>query len=987
MMVNAKWPALSGLILGTVVLTRALPTSFAFDRPVHSCTAILLGAGGAVVALSRGLPQDQEQRRRKDGGQYDQLLPLNEVGQPHPSREPSPSREDVTHASSQRKLRIIFLTLVALICLRVDLLRRVVDNAQCATTHWTTWVPLVFGAWQYWSSRALQRTKTIGDNEEHDGLSRFRKLATSAVAPVIATFAIAVGGGLVLSAVRSPASTYVCAASLPYRITVPWLQRVASILNIAILYCMDQLVSSPGAKSALSTPNRFAVVGLALLVCAGFWLVVGGVYWYVQETGRIWLLTIPSVYLWSVMKLNVYIAFTLTCALQSVHHIGLLSTATVTTCTSVLTASILAAWSNGHPFPTVYFGSAFCGIALLLLGAWLYLQTEATSAAHPNSRDDRLLRKVPAWFSAACIATMLLWLGFWLCYHREVAFHPIDMLLYQAEAAHETFVAQSATSTTLAEAVQTYRERYNRLPPPGYDAWYEFATSRKSSIIDNFDSIHRDLLPFHALTPAEIRERTWNLIANPWNDAAGISIRSGKVAISPNVVPTHLWMLEGIVDMISKFADKLPDMDLAFNLNDECRVSSPYEHVEPMRQVGARGNIPINVDKTWTSARSQQWKPIPDEPLHDSSLVEASWQPTFHRVGNIGCPPNSPARAERTWDTGSLCRSCAYPHSMGAFLSNWTSAGDVCHQPDLADLHGLYLSPAAFKASFELYPIFSQSKAGGFNDILYPSAWNYIDKAKYEPNQEHPDGSFAEKKSTLFWRGATSEGFSFHGNVGQWRGMARQRFVHLSNNINNSNPDQTLLVKSHRHPQNLEYQTFSVQQLSSFLATDVHFVDSIVRCAGRDCSDQEKEFYPLERPLDFQAHWQYKYLLDLDGAGFSGRFLPFLRSNSLPFKAALFREWWDDRVEAWVHFVPLDLRGQGLWATLAYFQGLYAKIGGVDVSVEAHHQEAERIARQGKEWAEQVLRKEDMEIYMFRLLLEWGRLTDDKRDNLGFVVD
>lgn len=45
---------------------------------------------------------------------------------------------------------------------------------------------------------------------------------------------------------------------------------------------------------------------------------VGGVYWYVQETGRMWLLTIPSVYLWSVMKLNVYIAFTLTCALQTV---------------------------------------------------------------------------------------------------------------------------------------------------------------------------------------------------------------------------------------------------------------------------------------------------------------------------------------------------------------------------------------------------------------------------------------------------------------------------------------------------------------------------------------------------------------------------------------------------------------------------------------------------------------------------------------------
>lgn len=46
--------------------------------------------------------------------------------------------------------------------------------------------------------------------------------------------------------------------------------------------------------------------------------------------------------------------------------------------------------------------------------------------------------------------------------------------------------------------------------------------------------------------------------------------------------------------------------------------------------------------------------------------------------------------------------------------------------------------------------------------------------------------------------------------------------------------------------------------------------------------------------------------------------------------------------------------------------------------------EAETIAEEGREWAGKVLRKEDMRVYMFRLLLEWGRLTDDRRDELGF---
>ena len=52
---------------------------------------------------------------------------------------------------------------------------------------------------------------------------------------------------------------------------------------------------------------------------------------------------------------------------------------------------------------------------------------------------------------------------------------------------------------------------------------------------------------------------------------------------------------------------------------------------------------------------------------------------------------------------------------------------------------------------------------------------------------------------------------------------------------------------------------------------------------------------------------------------------------------------------------------------------------------KGHMVEAEKIAEDGRERAAQVLRKEDMEIYMFRLLLEWGRIVDDQRNEMGFV--
>jgi hypothetical protein len=664
-------------------------------------------------------------------------------------------------------------------------------------------------------------------------------------------------------------------------------------------------------------------------------------------------------------------------------HIGILLTVTIITVTITLTITTSSAWANmGHPFPDTHMTLALLGMFIFTLGLLVYSEANMKSSRqHVNGRNTAWQR-LPSWLYACQVGILVLWTALAINHHRDVTFHPIDTLRREAQGRHDAFVNQSASSRTLPAAVKNYEERYHRPPPPHFDAWYHYATARNTVIIDDWDSIYQDLLPFYGLTPQEIRERTWALISNPWNDAAGIMIRSGVVTIAPNVVPTHKWMLDGIVEMISQFADKLPDMDLAFNLNDEPRVSVPYETCSKMRSAGDRQRYIEKPQTFYSPRRTSQWKPVPEEPNHETPLWELSWQPIFHRFGNQGCPPNSRARTERIWDTGSFCHTCAAPHSLGAFLANWTLAADVCYQPDLHDLHGLYMSPAAFKATHALYPVFSQSKAHGFNDILYPSAWNYIRKVSYDPNDIFPDPPFSEKVSTLFWRGATSEGVA-HGDPGfQWLGMARQRFVNLLNPGSPSSAaraaDPSILLPS-AHKNSLATggtSQFSYVPLSRAhqlkLSTDVHLV-SIARCFGPSCATQEAQFGPLSEPIDFQQHWQYKYLLDLDGAGFSGRFLSFLHSRSLPFKAALFREWWDGRVTPWVHFVPLDLRGQGVWATLAYF-------------MSGKEREAERMATAGKQWAEQVLRKEDMEIYFFRLLLEWGRLTDDRREVLGFVV-
>lgn len=51
---------------------------------------------------------------------------------------------------------------------------------------------------------------------------------------------------------------------------------------------------------------------------------------------------------------------------------------------------------------------------------------------------------------------------------------------------------------------------------------------------------------------------------------------------------------------------------------------------------------------------------------------------------------------------------------------------------------------------------------------------------------------------------------------------------------------------------------------------------------------------------------------------------------------------------------------------------------------EGHDDAARQIAEEGKSWSERVLRREDMALYTYRLLLEWARICDDGRLEMGW---
>ncbi|KAL1641722.1 hypothetical protein SLS61_009996 [Didymella pomorum] len=802
---------------------------------------------------------------------------------------------------------------------------------------------------------------------------------------IVPSILLSISSFLVLIKTSALRSTYICPVSNAAATLVPTLQFASFFLDTIIVQLLYRLVDdgiSPVDDWTIQlqdgTSNNL-LIGLTLIASSLVLVVTGIVIYPAMPEHREWMLSLPSEYLLGLLRLSLMIPFMTLCFLKSARLYGVMS-AVLTVAFSPAFIGVLRALGTGasHAFPpksTV--GLVLC-LTLLTIALILHLVTD-------TNIESRIRSTVPVRLGRNQSATfVLLLIGFSIgvvVYRRQepILEHPIASLIEQASVQHEQWAAQAHRSQSLAQAVVNYQQRYKRDPPPYFDKWYQFAVARNSIVIDDYDSIEEDLTLFSSYTPDDLRLRTATVLATH-QDVGGVRIRDGSADALGDVPEEFRWVIDGATSMIKQFAEFLPDMDLAFNLGNGSRVAVPFERLHnalgnPQRYPvpePSRRRLDFSVD------RADKWPHIDNIRSDPKFFEDAQLKPSFQTYGSIACSPESRARKERHWNTKKFCPTCSMPHAMGAFVSNWTMATDPCHQPDIANLHGVYLSPANLSGTHGIVPIFSASRAAGFVDIRYPSPWSYLGKAKYEFDEKYPDPPFQQKEDVLFWRGATDEGIS---TTGSWKGMLRQRLVHYLN-FNTTSRLPMFLPKGD-HSERLEYIMKRRSDVKRLLETkiDAQFTE-LNHCVGQDCIDQSHEFTPTDA-VDLRKHWRYRYLFDADGAGSSHHFLPLLQSNSVVLKAGVFRQWYSDRLVAWKHFVPVDLRLHDLFSILAYFGG-YGVEERNKRMMEGHVKQAEAIARQGKVWTEKVLRKEDMEVYMFRLLLEWGRLTDDRRTEIGF---
>ena len=538
--------------------------------------------------------------------------------------------------------------------------------------------------------------------------------------------------------------------------------------------------------------------------------------------------------------------------------------------------------------------------------------------------------------------------------------HPIATLMREAD---ERFLAyEIGRSKSFRDTVKTYRQRYRRHPPPGFKQWYKFARKRNVHNIDDFEQIMDDIRPFWGVEPKVIR----NLAATMWRDkdqgVSGIHIRNHRIVKQTQ----EGWRSKALVSLINRFVKHLPDMDIAMNALDQPRVVVPWEDMQSLlaNETENARTPPKTLDE-FTKGMGGFADLLAEQEPADKE--DPGWYPwhgkQYMDVVKEACPPESPARkpGAKIEEAEGLFKS-----QKGGLITNFNLSTDLCTVgPMLADKHGILYSSSSMIATKRLVPIFGECKVSVNSDILFPANMYWLHDKRYDYDGKH-DIEWEDKRDKMIWRGVTSGGTQTPEN---WHNMHRQRLVTYVNSTELAGKDVRILTEQPERKG--EYENYRNFHPSTFAAehTDVGFTETW-GCIPDGC-EFYKDVWTLKPEMELGEQFKDKFLVDVDGHSFSGRWHAFLESKALGIKATIFREWHDSRLFAWRHFVPMDNRYDDVYTLLTYFLGIGtsperrtpATAGEHNnVYVPRHETEGKNIADQGREWAKKVLRREDIEV-------------------------
>ncbi|WWC88513.1 uncharacterized protein L201_003424 [Kwoniella dendrophila CBS 6074] len=575
--------------------------------------------------------------------------------------------------------------------------------------------------------------------------------------------------------------------------------------------------------------------------------------------------------------------------------------------------------------------------------------------------------------------------------------HPIPLLLNLGEKRWEELLSRQ--SRTLTEANKEYIKRYGRKPPKGFENWWKFFAIEKNLVLpDEYDRINLDLAPFFALPKNEMKRRM-QLVEN-MEKTFTLIIENGEIEIQIKDPGGLKWggtlpRAKETVNLLKGFSKFLPNMKATFSIFDQPQIYLSWARRSSLIDLGLRGELTKHLKET------------------DDSQVKLS----------RSCAPGTNFRKNKDFNEGK------------SFIYDSLEAGDPCQNPYLIPLHGLTLEPHGHdslpKPHTQLLPLFSLAKTSVNSDILITPTDQFHDDLGKDPVWEDKD------ISKLVWRGSPT-GISMMNSTLPWRQSHRIRLHHFSANTSNDpmefmipdigqsiNPsyydnenddeeeaeeeeegeggkgDSQLGDELKRDIQfhasasttnkektnmndpltYLNEDSYSTKQLMDFYY-DMKLSGQPIQCSEEDgtCEDMRQEIEWAGRQSADELN-RHKFLLDIDGNGWSGRFRRLMSTNSMVIKMTMFTEWFQPHLIPWFMYVPAKLDFSDLTDIMAFFRGTpnHPELG--------FDETAAALARNGQCFVQRMFRMEDLQAYMMRLFLEYARIAADEGVDMDFSID
>ncbi|KAH6904196.1 hypothetical protein BKA70DRAFT_1432400 [Coprinopsis sp. MPI-PUGE-AT-0042] len=513
--------------------------------------------------------------------------------------------------------------------------------------------------------------------------------------------------------------------------------------------------------------------------------------------------------------------------------------------------------------------------------------------------------------------------------------HPIYELISNAEKSWKSKLAHA--SQTLEEAVEEYRRRYNRAPPKGFDLWWQYVEDNNVQLPDEYDQIFNDLEPFWGIEPHDLLAIQKE--AEQKKDSYTIGkTQDGKIKVLTYAFEDGRYDMlisgsKGIISLLEKVKDALPPFRATFSPHDGPNRVSDHQIKKVTLDAASKGEY----------VRKDQ---LPQR-------AGAGWR--------FACAPDSLPRRK----PADLDNPPPRP-TKKTFIYDHVRTMDPCTHPDHFHHHGQFLSHRMGPWSQEaMVPEFSQCSTTLHHNIRYPTPYGWIEDVY--PRTEDP--IFEEKvDDRLSWRGRNTG--MFHATDTLWRNSHRDFLVRFANELHG-----TLKVippnVSHDEPLG-DLREFRKSRINPAMM-DVAFAEGPIACSDRVCP-QLQSLYPFRPFQGGKAAGQYK---STETAGL-GRFKKLMTSNALIFKSTIYPEWYADRIQPWVHYIPVQLDLSDLHDSLMFFRG--------DGNGDGAHEELGRkIASAGREWSRTYWREEDLVAYFFRLILEYARLMSLDREAMSYT--